>query len=117
MNFQKSVLAVAGVLLVVCLVLIGISISNEKYDTDYPPIVADCPDYWVERPGTTPDTNVCYNIKKLGKSSCDISKDFSGSLWVGNEGICNKYKWASSCDLTWDGITNRVDPCNTSSSD
>ena len=117
MSFQKSVLGVAVVLLIICLVMIGIAIHNETYSADFPPVIADCPDYWIERPGKDLDTNVCYNTKNLGRSECEKSKDFSGGLWTGNDGICNKFKWATSCDLTWDGITNRTDPCNTNNSD
>jgi hypothetical protein len=124
MNFQKSVLLVAIILLVICLVLIGIALYNEKFNSDFPPVVADCPDFWVERPLSNSDDlnsdenkSTCYNVKGLGRSNCDKSMDFSGSAWTGNEGICNKYKWATACDLTWDGITNATDPCNTNSDD
>ena len=115
MNFQKSVMMVAIVLLVICLIMIGIAMYNNHYSTDFPPIVADCPDYWIERPSETPDQSICYNVKNLGRSECEKTKDFSGSLWTGNEGTCNKFRWATSCDLTWDGVTNKTDPCNTES--
>jgi hypothetical protein len=112
MTFQKSVLSVAVVLLIICLIMIGIAMRNNKYDSDFPPVVADCPDYWIEKPSSMPDETQCYNVKNLGRSECEKSKDFSGSLWSGTEGTCNKYKWATSCDLTWDGVTNKTDPCN-----
>ena len=38
--------------------------------------------------------------------------DFSYSHWNGKDGLCNKYKWAKKCDLTWDGITTSDDACN-----
>ena len=92
MSFQKSVLMVSVVLLIICLIMIGIAMYNNKYDSDYPPIVADCPDYWIEKPSDMPDDTKCYNVQNLGKSECEKSKDFSGSLWSGTEGTCNKYK-------------------------
>ena len=116
MNFQKSVMMVAIVLLVICLIMIGMAMYNNKYDSDFPPIIADCPDYWIERPSDIHDQNVCYNVKNLGRSECEKPKDFSGSLWTGSQGTCNKYRWAKSCDLTWDGVTNKTDPCNTNDS-
>ena len=37
--------------------------------------------------------------------------NFNTGLWTGDDGICNKQKWANSCDLTWDGITNNPNAC------
>ena len=38
--------------------------------------------------------------------------DFNTPYFRGSDGTCNKYKWAKSCDLTWDGITYGVaNPC------
>ena len=42
--------------------------------------------------------------------------DFTGDQWDGSTGDCRKSKWATGCDLTWDGITNNPDVCDTSSS-
>lgn len=117
MNFQKSVLVVAIILLIICLVLIGIALYNNKYSTEFPPVVANCPDYWIQKPTTDQNSITCYNIKNLGKSQCEKTMDFSGSTWTGNEGLCNKFRWASTCNLTWDGVTNNTDPCNNNTDD
>jgi hypothetical protein len=58
----------------------------------------------------------CYNAHDLGKpSSTCTSKpkemDFSGDIYKGSSGICNKQKWASECGITWDGITNIANAC------
>ena len=111
MSFQKNVLKVAIVIFIISLILIGIAIYNNKYSVDYPPVIADCPDYWIEKPSSDPSSTVCYNTKNLGRSECEKQKDFSGSQWNGGDELCNKYKWATSCDLTWDGVTNNTTPC------
>jgi len=50
----------------------------------------------------------------LGKSNCALPMDFTQPNWSGKKGICNKYTWAKSCNLTWDGISNNVNACPTS---
>lgn len=48
-TFRKTVLGVAILLLIISLVMIGISMANSKYNQKFPPIVADCPDYWTRK--------------------------------------------------------------------
>jgi len=37
--------------------------------------------------------------------------NFTTSKWIGQRGKCNKYIWANSCGITWDGISNTY-PCD-----
>ena len=37
--------------------------------------------------------------------------NFNSGLWSGDDGLCNKNKWANACDLTWDGVTNNPNAC------
>ena len=37
--------------------------------------------------------------------------DFSVYPYSGADGLCNKKKWAKTCELTWDGITNNKSIC------
>jgi hypothetical protein len=65
---------------------------------------------------------VCVNVKKLGNSKCAsngskyLVKDFTGANYEGPKGSCEKYKYATDCGISWDGITyGRKDtPCNSS---
>lgn len=115
-NFQKIVLTIAIILLIVALVFIGISLGQAKQDEVWPPIVGDCPDYWVDLSG---NGAMCVNTHTLG--TCNIPTgdnknpmDFSTSLYSGTEGTCNKFKWANGCKVTWDGITSGIaNPCST----
>ena len=67
--------------------------NNKKY----PPVIADCPDYWLDM--SDGDTSKCVNVKKLGDGSCSDTMNFSQSIWQGSKGLCNKYKWAKKCIL------------------
>ena len=107
-SFQNVVMSIASVILILVLIFIGISLHNNKKTTAYPPVIADCPDYWIDM--SEGDGNKCVNSKNLG--SCNKKDmDFSSSFWTGYNGLCHKYKWARKCDLTWDGITNSSKHC------
>ena len=61
--------------------------------------------------GDGTEIGTCYNVKNLGDPSCPKSMDFSKPPWTGTDGLCNKYTWATKCDITWDGITDQANPC------
>jgi hypothetical protein len=109
-SFQKSVLIIAGSLLIIMLLILGYILYKKKHNTSYPPVIAGCPDYWVDT-GSNKNGSNCKNIKNLGKETCQKEMNFSSALWMGNRGLCNKAKWAKTCDLTWDGITNNNIKC------
>jgi len=122
MNFQSTVLIVAGILLVVLLIFIGYSMSQAQ-NQNWPPFVGQCPDYWID--GSS-NGSQCINIKDLGTCNSGIAPgqhltmDFSQDTYNGKNGLCNKYKWANNCGITWDGInggdTNPCDASNNSTS-
>jgi hypothetical protein len=123
--FQKIVLTVAIVIFIILLMFIGSVLYQNKYSAAFPPVISSCPDYWIDRSSQITNPNdasqsttygTCYNVKNLGNPSCSKEMNFNGSAWSGSDGECRKYKWAKGCDLTWDGITNNTNICNTSSS-
>ena len=115
MSFQKIVLIIAVILLILTLVIIGVALHNAKSDESWPPLTGDCPDYWVDLAGTG---EKCVNTHSLG--TCNIptkgdpnAMNFSVAPFKGNKGTCAKYTWAKGCDVTWDGITSGVsNPCS-----
>jgi hypothetical protein len=109
-SFQSIVMSIAVVLLIICLIFVGISLYHGKYDKQFPPVMANCPDYWIDQ-SVKNNGSKCVNVKNLGNSQCDKTMDFSKSRWNGQDGLCAKSKWARSCDLTWDGIDNNTDAC------
>ena len=108
MFFQKSVLVIAIIALILILVLIGMALSSEKSEQTWPPIVASCPDYWVDLSG---NGEMCSNIKSLGTCN-NKTMNFNVDRFNGSDGLCNKYKWSQACKVSWDGITYGVtNPC------
>lgn len=117
MSFQSITLTVAIIGLIVILIFIGVMLSRSSTSSDkWPPVVGDCPDYWEDL-GT--DGSQCLNSKSLGK--CNVpsaagpdAKDFTVANFTGDNPSCAKYKWAKTCEVTWDGITYGVpNPCDT----
>jgi hypothetical protein len=49
----------------------------------------------------------------LGNRKCPTTMDFTTARWNGSNSTCAKYKWAKTCNLTWDGITDKVSLCET----
>lgn len=110
MGFQRTVMFVSIVLLVLSLILIGVALYRQKYaDITFPPVVADCPDYWEN--ASSDGQVICKNVKNLG--TCDIvEKNFSGVEFTANTGLCEKQKWAKGCGIVWDGVTNNSEACD-----
>ena len=110
MEFRAIVVLVALIVLIVVLSVIGYVLSKTK-DVNWPPIVPTCPDYWeVDGSGN------CINSQSLGtcKKPEDNNVDFTTDNYLGVNGACNKYKWATGCGVSWDGVTYGVpNPCDT----
>jgi hypothetical protein len=105
-NFQKIVLVIAIIILLALLVFISISLKSKQM-REWPPVIGDCPDYWVDTSGNGGN---CVNVQNLGScvsstSGKPLTMDFSGSNFSGSSGLCNKYNFANNCNVTWDGIT------------
>ena len=115
MNFQKIVLTIATVLLIISLIVFGSMLYSEA--KVYPPTQAQCPDYWIDMSGGIGTGGYCINTKNLGKGGCSNRMNFNTGMWTGDNGLCNKQKWANSCNLTWDGITNNPNACEDEEAD
>lgn len=115
-NFQKMTLIFAGVLLLICIVIILLIFLFPNTKQVWPPLVANCPDYFTDENG---DGSKCENNLRLGildKPNCKGPYNFNTSPYIGSGGNCEKYNWANNCGLTWDGITYGVkNPCTASS--
>lgn len=99
--FQRIVLVSALVILVICLIFIGIALSRTKLQ-QWPPVMAQCPDYW----DVTTDASggvICTNTKKLGSKSSEAQCLTKKASEMTSD--CDRYKYATGCGVTWDGIT------------
>ena len=117
MDFTNTVIITSLVLLVIILVFIAISMSSAKKSMDWPPIIPDCPDYWVDLSG---NGKQCINKLNLGTCNNPSSTgeyppmDFTVAPYVGSKSKCAKFTWANACGVTWDGITTGGgSPCAT----
>ena len=109
MNFQKIIMLIAGILLIILFILIGISYNHSNSQASWPPYVANCPDYFVDING---DGTLCYNAKQLGNpifNEINFTDDYPT--------MCDKYTYCNRNQLTWDGITygyGKNNPCENS---
>jgi hypothetical protein len=116
LSFQKIILVIAALGLVIILIVIGMSLAKSKTTMVWPPITAACPDYWIDLKG---DGESCFNSKSLGRCNLPQKGDkntmnFNVSPFNADNGTCSKYTWANRCGVTWDGITYGVEnPCST----
>lgn len=112
MRFQRIVLIIAGVTLLLLFIFIGVSLSKSTADGSWPPVSSPCPDYW-----TSTDDGSCVNTHKLGTCNIPDNSDKSAKIFDAppynqSDGICAKYTWAKTCGITWDGITSGIsNPC------
>ena len=83
MTFQKTVLVIASVLLIISLIVIGLLIKSATLTAKFPPEV-----------GTNP--------KNLGTCGNDFTPVGGSDV----SSIIANCKAAKKCGLTWDGITN-----------
>jgi len=116
-DFKKQVIGTAIGLLIFAILVIGILLYGGNKKDSWPPVVSECPDYWIDKVDINGDSKKCFNIHNLGKSNCDKTMDFSRDSWSGSTGDCRKYKWSKNCKVTWDGITNNSSICDDSDSD
>jgi len=115
-GFQRIVILLLILLLIIILFIVGLSFSNKTKKT-WPPIVGDCPDYWLDMSG---NGSKCVNVKDLGTCNGSttpgqhLTMDFTVAPYNGVDALCQKYTWANNCGLTWDGITSGIEnPCLT----
>jgi hypothetical protein len=114
-SFQKIVLVIATIILVLLLVFVAFSLHYSKHNQKWPPMVSECPDYWVANSSGKDAT--CTNVKNLG--SCPIPTgqehlvmNFNTPAFRGTNSLCSKYMWAKNCGISWDGITyGAKNPC------
>ena len=101
MTFQKTVLIIALVLLILSLVVIGLLIKSSASSAKFPPETGKCPDYLKAQ--ILNGKLTCTNPQNLG--TCG-SQDFTPSGGSDVTSIIANCKAAQKCGPTWDGISN-----------
>ena len=92
MSFQKTVLIIALVVFSIMLFFIALAMKGLKTKQEYPPEIAECPDYWGKN-----ETGKCVpnEYNKSTESNCDTYN-----------GDDEKKNWQMNCKVEWDGISN-----------
>jgi len=96
-SFQKIVLTVAIVILILALIVLGVLIYNSRNSELFPPELSNCPDYFEMRQNQGID--MCYNVHGLG------SGDKGQCTWfMPSDNTQAKKDYVKACGLTWDGL-------------
>ena len=82
MSFQKITMTIAIIFLVLMLAMIAVLLYNSASSLQFPPDIAECPDYWE-----VIGDKVCKNVQNLGNGGCQTQKNFSGAQWQGDQGL------------------------------
>ena len=99
-TIEKMTVIIGLISLIILLLIVGTTFRNILNNTEFPPKVSQCPDYFE-----VIDNDICAN--KLNMGSCPGDQfDFSDSKFKGVTGYQEKYKRSLECDWEWDGITN-----------
>jgi len=110
-SFERTVIIIAGVLLVIALFMVAKAIKKTS-TKNWPPVVGECPDFWVDLSG---NGEKCLNAHSIGKCNLPTTMDkntmnFNVAPFNSDSGDCSKYNWAVACGTEWGGITYAVDP-------
>jgi hypothetical protein len=119
--FNKIVLGIAILLLIVILSYTGIIMAYYKKNTgSFPPNSATCPDYWTYD-GTNchaPTNGIMNKGNPMGLNPAPRTipppngtmEQFNptDSSWIsgGKNAICSQRQWAIANNIEWDGVTN-----------
>ena len=112
------------IIVLILLTILGVIMYNSQGNQIFPSIYPPCPDYYsINSSGLcTGSTNVWDFTKDsvsvpnyTGNPLCS-QMNFSGvpftNAGIGKtSGLCAKKTWASTCNVTWDGITNNSSIC------
>ena len=114
MNFQRSALYIMFGILIVLLIIIAYNMHNALKNAKWPPIIGDCPDYWFDDGKNGSKCTVNSNNVNRGRFEGEVM-NFAAAPYNTSRGLCAKYRWSTTNDVSWDGITygRENNPCIT----
>ena len=111
-TFQSITVIIAIVILIIILIIVGIALVQGKKKAVWPPVIGDCPDYWLDLSGNGAACMV--NAQKVNQGTATVPMNFTLPTFSGSNGPCAKYTWAIQNNVSWDGLTYGVaNPCTT----
>lgn len=127
-SFQLIVLAIAAVILILILAVLGMMLSKYRNKDAYPPVANTCPDYWSVAADGTSCSIPSNNSSSLNKGSVYTSSgtlaltsantpgynatantiSFTDAGWnaTGKTAVCAQKDWAATNGIIWDGVSN-----------
>ena len=104
------VVAMAVVLLILCLTGVGILMGYQNANLTFPPSQNTCPDGWTAV-GTSCTVPTAYASSTTGLSAPVFtvpaaSAGNAGTIDLSTWAICDKKKWANKFNINWDGVSN-----------
>ena len=116
MTFQKNVLRVAFVLLIITSLIVFIMLYFSKNKYDFPPNVSDCPDYWIIKPPTGSETRyTCENKAQIGGATQGYSfNDIANGALIPTtaDKLCDLKRELNANNIMWTGLSNNQSLCN-----
>ena len=116
MEFYKTVSIITICILLISLAVIASLMISSSKKSKHPPTISSCPDFYLA------DTNdkgivTCRDTNSISNDKDDCSnKQFTAAKYnfpgTGpTSGACGKKKWAKTCKVDWDGLTNNSSIC------
>ena len=115
MTFQKNVLRVAFVLLIITSIIVFIMLYFSKNQYQYPPNVSKCPDYWIISPPTSSEPNyTCENRAGLKNNASYTFNGVTNKAYepVSADILCELKRNLNGNKIVWTGISNNPNICN-----
>ena len=118
------VLNVAVIVFIITLVVVGIILYFSIRNASFPPFNTQCPTYYtldasnncVFDSARYVDTGTGFfpamAVKPSGDNCVSVPVNkFFGNGFSDDEVLCAKNRWATRCDVFWDGVTNNSRAC------
>lgn len=116
LNPIKSIFFSCIIILVLTLLAIIYLLNSTKKSYIFPPIVNDCPDYYIKK-----ENGLCYDKHNLFHNETDMNEENDYNCYMenfkkdiffrSNNELCEKKKWALHCKVPWNGISNNDELC------
>ena len=118
MTFYSIIFAIAMVISILILTVLGILIMFGEYTQNWPPDLAQCPDYWTVTGSDGKYTcNPNPSLGNVGSGGCAAFNpvDKFGQVQATGVGAfapgsprCQRFDYANQCGFYWDGISDNA---------